>query len=75
MTFNISIRPDVESAKNAATQICTEHREKIGVAPEGVEDCINQVVNYIREWYTAQMRQQQNQQQQVSQTGAATPAN
>lgn len=50
--FDIKIQPDIESAIDAAQQICILG-EKIGVADDKKTECVEDIVRYIREVYTA----------------------
>lgn len=51
VNFNVEIQPDIDSAIDAARQICSLG-DKINVTETQIPECVDGVVRLIRETYT-----------------------
>jgi hypothetical protein len=58
--FNIEIQPNLESAIDAARQICSLG-DRVGVSSDQITTCINEIVTHIREKYTKAILERQKQ--------------
>ena len=68
--FNIEIQPNLESAIDAARQICSLG-DRVGVLPDQITTCIEEIVKHIREKYTKAIlaKQKQNSSEQTDFSG------
>jgi len=64
--FTIRIQPDLESAIDAAAQICEGNGELIGVTKETAPACIRDIVQYIRQLITQKYLEAQKEAQAQS---------